>query len=198
MGKLFFKKNIKGFVQSRNDGFTLAELMVAASLFITAMIVIVGIFIQIVQAQRNINNVVSVNNNTSLVIEQMAREIRTGYNFVPLDNEDDPGCSAAATPPSYESLSFSRVKEISPISIQYLWNSEDLSIYRKEGEGVVKKLTGEDIRVNHFCFSVLHQQAGDPWRITLIMNVSPQDTSGRDINIQTTVSPRILPQEAEE
>jgi len=62
-------------------GFTLVELIVAMSIFLIAIVIIVGAFIRSLRTQRIVNHLMAVNSNTSLVIEQMAREIRTGYEF---------------------------------------------------------------------------------------------------------------------
>lgn len=65
---------------SRN-GFTLVELIVAFGLFSIIMAVASGGFIQIIRSYRVAAALTAANDSMALTIEQMAREIRTGYNF---------------------------------------------------------------------------------------------------------------------
>ena len=65
-------------------GFTLIELVVAIAVFAVIVSVAVGGFVGALRSQRQVSALISVNNNVSLALEEMAREIRTGRNFCDL------------------------------------------------------------------------------------------------------------------
>src|SRR3989344_2588360 len=64
-----------------NQGFTLMELLVAMTVFLTVMGLSSGIFMQTLRSQRTITSISESMNNTTLALEQIAREMRTGFNF---------------------------------------------------------------------------------------------------------------------
>lgn len=76
----YFNKNIQGF--------TLMELTIALSLFVVIMSVSAGILLHSIRTSRRIADQIRGIDNSFLAIEQMAREIRTGYNitFNPQNN----------------------------------------------------------------------------------------------------------------
>ena len=77
--------NIIGKQSSRNrtDGFSLIELVVALGIFVILISIIIGGFINSLRGQRVAVGLMEINDNMGLVLEQMSREIRLGYNFVP-------------------------------------------------------------------------------------------------------------------
>jgi len=70
---------IKGVNNQR--GFTLMELIVAMAVFLIVVGLSSGIFIQTLKSQRTIANISEAMNNSTLALEQIAREIRTGFDF---------------------------------------------------------------------------------------------------------------------
>lgn len=77
-----FKKNkfkILGSEASR--GFTLIEILIASSIFVIFLVGILGAFIQAIRINRVAMEMMSINDNMSVALEQIAREMRTGYNF---------------------------------------------------------------------------------------------------------------------
>ncbi len=169
-------------INRKKEGFTITELLVAMSVFTIVIVVIVGIFIQGLRSQRILNHLMAINDNTALVIEQMAREIRTGYGFCPADQP----CSPTI-------LNFTNF-QAQPVTFAF---NEDGSISRN---GVVLTTAEAVISDAQFIFS---QDDGDgnpdnnvcnPWRISILMTVrSVQPEITQSSKIQTTVSSRILP-----
>ena len=79
-------KNLKvdcntSILKCPRSGFTLMEIMVASSLFISVVVISSGAFVQALKNQRDIASLTSANNNLSQVIEAIAREVRTGNDF---------------------------------------------------------------------------------------------------------------------
>lgn len=71
------KNNIKF-----NKGFTLIELIIASSLFMVVAAIATGAFVQALRNQRDVRDLTSANANASQALEAMAREVRTGQDFV--------------------------------------------------------------------------------------------------------------------
>ncbi len=160
----------------QREGFTIVELIVAMGLFAILTAIAVAAFTQALRSERRLTAMMSVDANASIALEQMAREIRTGYNF-PSDG-------------SYNSLSF--------ISSQ---NKGTGISYSLNGSGAITRnggsITSDNVRVSTLKFLVTQENYCDPWRITIVMMVGQASVSDtiNDVPIQTTVSSRILPRE---
>ena len=183
---------------NRREGFTIVELLVAVTLFVTAMAFVTGSFFQAIRTQALVNDLMAMNSNASLIIEQMAREIRVGYDFVlsdtPLQNLFTP-CDGTYS--MYDTLSFTRPRESATATVWYRWNDIDGSIERAEGSGFFEPLTPSTIKVSHLCFTETQHTINStyPWRITLFMTIAPAnpDLAAHALDLETTVSGRILP-----
>lgn len=159
----------------------MVELIVAMSIFSIAISLATGVFARALRTQRMLNHLMAVNSNASLVVEQMAREIRTGYDFT-LSHNDSSDCD--------DILSFTRSRDGIPVS--YKWNPERKSLDFKEGERIFFPLTASNVLVKRFCFL---ETETNPSRITLyftIGSVNPQ-LADNVLNLETTISSRILP-----
>jgi len=151
----------------------MVELLVAISLFLVVVSIATGTFIQALRTQRAAVSLIAATSNASLAIEQMAREIRTGQNFSLSGGE----------------LSFLNAK------------SENI-IYRLQNEAIEKsvngsagRITADNVQVNRLDFAVAGIEPGDdlPSKITLVLGISaPQASPGNQVNLQTTISSRIL------
>ena len=179
-----------------NKGFTLVELIVAMSVFLIAIVIVVGAFVRSLRTQRIVNHLMAVNSNTSLVVEQMAREIRTSYDF-DLNTVAPPTCTGS----QFEELEFTNSK-----GNKVFYRKESGAIAREEcaGEvctGLSEPLTASNITVDRLCFLSTGNLNNnkDPWRITIFLTVdsSNPQLAGNIINFQTTVSARILPKDLE-
>jgi type II secretory pathway pseudopilin PulG len=62
-------------------GFTLVETLVSVGIFMILVTIAVGGFVQALHTQGEVTQLISAQSNVSLGVEQMAREIRTGYLF---------------------------------------------------------------------------------------------------------------------
>ena len=82
------KSKIKNQKSKFLKGFTLVELVMAMSIFVILISIAAGGFVNILRNQRLVIALMVVNDNMSLSMEQMAREIRTGYNFSKISNQE--------------------------------------------------------------------------------------------------------------
>lgn len=165
-----------------NQGFTITELLVAASVFAIVIVIVVGIFIQGLRSQRILSHLMAINDNTALVIEQVAREIRTGYDFSQPD----------------------------PSTINFFNFTGEPVVYDFDGEtgrlarnGIVLTTPEADIEEGMFLMTQedndpdLGNDACNPWRISVFMTVRSADPDiSQSSRIQTTISSRILPLDA--
>lgn len=159
-------------------GVSTIELLVAMSLFVLLISIASDAFIRALRTQRMVVSLLEANNNASLALEQMVREMRTGSDFTNISNSE----------------------------IRFVNGGGDVVLYRLDGgvllrgienvlmERVYKKITADSIQVTRLRFSLVGEQAGDgsPPRITIIMSVSVKSKylEGVSMNLQTTVSAR--------
>lgn len=174
-------------IKESEEGFTLAELIVAMSIFIIATAVISGIFIRTVKTQRQTNQLMTINSDAGLIMERITREVREGYDFV------EPASSGVCS----TNLVFSREIEGSQREISYRLNNNDIE--RKQGSsGSFGVLNSPNHSVNDLCFLKTQGTADDPWRITIIMRTGSTDPNiDYSSDIQSTVTARVLPCEAD-
>ncbi len=71
-------------------GFTLIELIVAFGLFSIIMAIASGGFVQVIRSYRIATALMAANDSMALTMEQMAREMRTGYNFCEIADSAEP------------------------------------------------------------------------------------------------------------
>src|SRR5260221_302855 len=73
----------KSLLFSRRDrrGFTVMELLIAMALFSVVISIAVGGIVISLRGQRELAELIAADNDVSLALEQMAREVRTGFAF---------------------------------------------------------------------------------------------------------------------
>jgi prepilin-type N-terminal cleavage/methylation domain-containing protein len=181
-------------------GFTLIELLVAMSLFIVFISIASGGFVRALRTQRAIVALMAVNDNVSLTLEQISREMRTGYNFC---TKDQPVISVS-------SEAFPDCASLDKNELMFVNASNDVVFYKWDGKAVLKgtsdvflnktyeKITGDNVKVRNFNIKLMGNEKGDdyPPRITISISVSPDSDISylNDIytNVQSTISSRSL------
>lgn len=164
-------EKIRSLCKEFERGFTIIELLVAIGLFSIILTIAVGGAVGALKTQRQVIGLISANSNLSLAMEQMAREIRTGYNL----SVDSGG-----------GLVFKNIK--GDTTCYYL--SSDFSIMRSVNVlpqctgGIV--ITSDSVGVRYLTFKVQNSRA------TVILGVSSKEKEvmGNIIQIQTTVAAR--------
>lgn len=191
-----FVDSDKFAVLDRNNGFTLAELVISVGLFTILMSIAVGGFIQAMRNQRMIISLMAINDGMSLTMEQMAREIRTGYNF----------CTK-----NYPITTLSECNSLDNSEIQFVNAKNQVVRYRLSNSGIEKgigeeigggfiynKITADNVDVKNLNFRLSGNNANDnyPPRITVGVSFSSNSPDVKKLNIsidaQTTISARII------
>ncbi|MFH1161909.1 MAG: type II secretion system protein [Candidatus Jorgensenbacteria bacterium] len=181
------RKGKEGFTLSLPNGFTVVELLVAMSIFAIFLSIAFGVFVQAVKGQRELTRFMAVQNNAGLVLEQMMREMRTGYWFC-----DGTENGAAPCETSGNSLTF---KNHEGEMVRYRLDSEKVGRQVVGVDDDPVPLTSSVVRISNLQFLVTQQ--GNPCvppRITVAMqaglagagNVAP-------VNLETSVSSRVFP-----
>ncbi len=157
-------------------GFTLVELLIAMTIFIVVVAISISSFVRALRGQQAIVALISTNDNASLALEQMAREIRTSKNFSRLGDSGLEFQNADGETVTYEL-------------------SENKIMRRTNSEGAAA-ITAANVKIERLSFTLLTSVAGRPIqpRVTITMRVSSPKRDVQTIftDIQTTVSPRVL------
>ncbi len=167
---------------SSRTGFTLVELLVAMAVFATVITVVVGIFTGVVGSQRrNIYNQ-EVLDNARFVLEEMARSIRQST----ITNTDGSGSILTINHPTKNVVVFDltngAITEKSTLDTQKI------------------NLTSSGVVVDSLNFVVsgngLSPDTNQP-RVTITISIRSVDQKpdlSTNINLETTVTPRVLQQ----
>jgi prepilin-type N-terminal cleavage/methylation domain-containing protein len=157
-----------------SKGFTLIELLVATGLFVMVTGLAAGVFVNSLRSQQAVVALMAANDNASLALEQMSREIRTGYQFSTNSQKTE---------------------------LQFLDQKLGKVTYRfNEDDGVIERnglpLTSRNVKISYLFFDLLGALANDgqSTRVTIRLAVSAIDQGAKDIvtRLQTTVSSRQL------
>jgi type II secretory pathway pseudopilin PulG len=187
-------------LDQKNGGYTLVELIVGIGLFTTAISFLVAIFIQGLRSQKLLNSLLELQSNSGLLMEQVMRETRLGFNFqaLPATSQTcgDLGLS--------DQIEFYRLVRGERIKTTYTWEETNKRLIRtvEDSLGGIKgnQVNADSVLLNRFCF-LLNPAEGvprtNPWRITISANAGSSNPriSNRSLDFQTTVAARVLPSE---
>ncbi len=181
------------FPIARRAGFTMIELLVSMTVFIILMGLIADIFISSLRSQRTLVALMAANDNASLMLEQLARDIRTGSNFCIADS------SGACTSPPVTQGAALAFTNAAGTQVIYRFNALDSDIEKSEDNGATFSiLTSANVLINNLVFRLVDQEISsgpnDPWppRVTITLKVgsTDQQLSGITTNLETSVSSR--------
>jgi prepilin-type N-terminal cleavage/methylation domain-containing protein len=194
-----FKFQISNF--KLQEGFTLAELLVAMSIFVIIITVASGIFIRSMQDENRLTALMGTQSSLNSALEQMAREIRGGYLF----NDLTMGSPNCGTTGSYYGPS-----SLNGYSFMTFVGPNGTTTYSLSGGRIERNgdfLTSQDVSVQNLCF-VINQigspypalrpaDSCNPWRVSIFLNAEPVASNSivQPFYLQTTVSSRVLPKD---
>ena len=181
------RKNIsserKGVVigKKQNDGFTIAELLVSAGLFVIVITILSVSFIRTLAAERRTIALLAINNNASIAMEQIMRELRTAIDF----------CTTG--PCSGGEINFINAKGE---SVHYA--HENSAMVRAVGGGENKAITSPDVVVSDALFGAFHPDKNDGEQVRIVVRLvigsAAAEMQGVSTILQTSVTPRVLNQ----
>ncbi len=179
------------FIECNRKGYTVVELMVSVAIFALAMTLATGAFVKSLRTERAVNELASLNSNASLVLEAIAREIRTGYDFTGSDR------ALGCVTPQGDTLQFTSASRGN--TVIYRWNKDSSgSIEREECEitdctsAVFETLTDENMAVTKFCTHLVNENVP---RVTVLFSMGLKDNNAieKEVHFQTTISSRVIP-----
>ena len=162
------------------NGFTIIELLVAMGLFVVLIGIATGGFVKTLRTQKAVVGLMAANDNVSLVLEQIAREIRTGYNFSKISDTE---------------FQFVNAKN------QVIWYRLNEGAIERGTEDILlqrtyKKITADNVKITNFKVELFGNNAGDgyPPRITISLSITGIGKYLDNVvtNIQTTISSRVI------
>lgn len=165
----------------RRGGFTIIELMVAMGLFITVISVIISLFLQSSRAERVVAKRAAAIDNVALVVEQIAREVRTGFGFPIIA---DPGGRKLSE------LRFTNYR-----GQKVVYRARSGAIEKSIDDGIIfSVLTSGNVKINRLDFLVMAKSVDGAKnltpRITIIAKAEGPFES--PFNLQTTISSRLI------
>jgi prepilin-type N-terminal cleavage/methylation domain-containing protein len=186
--------------------FTLIETIIAIGLFSILVAIGVGGFTTALRSQREAGALLGAQSNVSAAVEQMAREIRTGYLFchVPGDNSSDnisPACQPCnITYSTYADPNAPVVLNSNPAGNSDLpiWTCNALQFYNSnsakvtyyvdngmlmrqdssENNDTPEAITNGNVTIKYFDVTMFGNTEGDNWtpRITVALGIAPSST----------------------
>ncbi len=145
------------------------ELLVAVSLFVIVISIASGTFVQALRTQREVLALMAANDNASLALEQMVREIRTGREF------------------STTGLSLNFTNYLNE-TVTYDLNSETL-------QRNSRAITAGNVAVTYLNFTLFGEGAADGRSTRVLINLGVSSKGGLRgfvTPLQTSISSRIL------
>ncbi len=168
----------------KKRGFTVIELMVAMSMFVVLIGVATGTFLETLRVQRIVTELSAANSNATQAIEQISREIRTGYSF------------EQSTPPDI--LKFINYKN--ETILYKMENADKIAcgqttgvvgclLRSNDGGSTWNAITAPEVKVKRFNVYVV-TGANVMSRVTVVISIAgPKNI---DVDLQTTISSRVI------
>ena len=190
-------------------GFTLVEAIIAIGLFTIVVSIASGGFINALHTQHEVSALLAAQSSASEALEQMTREMRTGYLFCVDPNNSTLKQPSAACQPYTNPINGGAGTWTVDGYINFQnANSENVvyevvngSLERQNlsaSPSTPEEITGSNVAVKYLIFTLAGNTEGDHWnpRITISMGVAPSSTDpavANDVmNLETTVSARSI------
>jgi prepilin-type N-terminal cleavage/methylation domain-containing protein len=193
-----------------SSGFTLVELLVAIALFSILVSIAAGGFVRALRSEREVSAMMSAESNVGIALEEMTREMRTGYLFCHDPGSSDPStdgspsCSSSCTLVSDGTTPATETWTCSNFIEFYNANGERVDYELQNGvlersddaedNGAFTALTSSNVSTTYLGFTIFGNLESDYWnpRITIAIGVQPNDNtvSWPTANLETTVSAR--------
>ncbi|MCC6934425.1 MAG: prepilin-type N-terminal cleavage/methylation domain-containing protein [Candidatus Yanofskybacteria bacterium] len=177
--------------QPQEKGFSLIELLVAATIFTFVVTGVTGLFLQALDLQRRASGIQKIEENAQFLIESIAREIRVSR----ITSSD-----SICTPPDPATTRTLVIEHPVNGTITYTYAKVGGvgAVMRDDGSGP-QQVTAKDVDLTAFAFCVTGSgPGGKQARVTIPMTL--RSTAGRagaqvSVSLQTTIVARDLSQD---
>ncbi|MCC6405268.1 MAG: prepilin-type N-terminal cleavage/methylation domain-containing protein [Candidatus Yanofskybacteria bacterium] len=172
-------------------GFSLVELLVAATIFTFVVAGVTGLFMQALDLQRRATGIQKIEENAQYLLESIAREVRVSRVT---------SADTVCTPPDPSTTHTLTIEHpvSGPITYTYTKTSGVGVVTRDAGSGP-EQITSSDVDISAFAFCVSGSgPGGRQARVTIPMTL--RSTAGRagaqvTVSLQTTIASRDLSQD---
>jgi prepilin-type N-terminal cleavage/methylation domain-containing protein len=167
------------------NGFTLLEVLVAITIFISIAGMVSVIFINVLKSQQKSFHFQEVQDNASYIMETIAREIRMSGV---VDNRLEP----------YDDTSLTILRNgTEGNNIKYFLDPNEPKIMRQAGTETALQLNSNKVKVINFHFYVSSLsstfETSNYRRVTLVLGLVSVSDPMVNINLQTTITSRPPP-----
>ncbi len=168
------------------------ELLVAIGLFSVVVAIAVGGFTNALRTQREVAALIAAQSNAGLALEQIAREVRTGYFFC----HDSSGASTCSCSLNGFALTCSNLSFENASGAAVGYSLANNALARSENGSPAQPITSDNVAVRYLIFTLFGNAEGSQWnpRITISIGVAPNSADpalqSDVLNLQTTVSAR--------
>jgi type II secretory pathway pseudopilin PulG len=180
------------FLNSKQRGFTLVEMLIAVSLFIVIVTISLGALLSVFDANKKNQSSKTISDNLNFAIDDITRSVRFGTNYycgissglTSVNNCSSGGSAVSAT---FESK-----------RIIYSWGGTENSPIMKSSDGGLNYLaiTAPEVKIQHLKFYVFGSDSSDinqPYVIAVIKGyIGNKPTTRSVFSIQTLMSQRKL------
>jgi Tfp pilus assembly protein PilW len=177
--------------QHHEHGFSLIELLIAATVFMFVITSVSGLFIQALDLQRRATSIQKIEENSQFVLESIAREVRVST----ITSGDAPCVPGSAPGPQNWTLTLQHPVN-GTITYAYSRSSGVGTITRDAGGSGPQAITSTDVDISLFAFCVSGSGAdGRQTRITIPMTlqtVGDRAATRVSVSLQTTIVSRDL------
>ncbi len=189
---------------SRQKGFTIIEVLIAMSVFTVIITIGIGAVLDTIRQHYVSQNSRTVMDSLNFIMEDMARNIRLGFNMRCGDPSTDSdgmeipqSCAGSVITEAHNELSFN---DQTGVPVTYIITSPSAgpsTIQKKKGTGPLEVITPPEVEMNfaHSGFTVRGAEAGDGSQPTVVIRLSGtikyKDTSST-FAIETAVVLRAL------
>ena len=188
-----FKKEIEK--NKKQKGFTLVEIIIAVGLFATVATLAMLSLLAIIDANNRAKGAKILVNNLNAALEQMSRELRTGYRYTCSSSS---GVTPTLPADCLEGRSNLSYIDKNGDSVYYRLDSTDgkKTIQRKINTGNWIKLTSDDVSIENLKFYVRHTGLNDGKQPRVLITVKGTKIFGPakqvSFDLQTGISQRLL------
>lgn len=178
------KKLRRSFARTKKErrGFTILELLVALSVFILISTLVATIFVHAMRMYRETVAFSSALDSAGQVLEQMAREIRTGYAF---KTDGFPSNELLFTNARGEDVGYRLVEN-------YIGRCKNdcLDVAPEEEKEFFRPMHSDDLAVDNLMFFAAGLEADDGFPPLVVITLRVVGSQGAVVDLQTTVSAR--------
>ena len=207
------RKTTKQSTNSNQAGFSLIEVLVSLSLFAIVVTMSVGTMVVLIDANTKAQFTQSIVSNASFALDSMARDIRTGTNYVCSNNlqmgDNDASPSDCPSPGGGAAFAFteaggSLTNGLNSNRIGFRYNSNSHggtgigAIERKLSTNASedwKPITADNVNITDFTFTVRHTDSTDNRSPLVTIEISGEgvsDFQNTQFSLRTTVTQRAL------